>query len=166
MTTTAAWEHFRSCRHYHQSDTGAYSCRNKSFMLREQQRGNKSYCGFRNGSVQLCMVRSWRVHCRNGGYFRTQAGYYAVTVTDSKGCTASANITLTQPAVLTSVEIGRYCAAMQRSNQRRRQLHRCRGHSALCLYRSIEHFGCNTYQCPGFGCSNQCCSRNHNGQGD
>ena len=29
-----------------------------------------------------------------------KAGYYAVTVTDSKGCTASANITLTQPPVL------------------------------------------------------------------
>ena len=28
------------------------------------------------------------------------AGYYAVTVTDSKGCTATANITLTQPPVL------------------------------------------------------------------
>ncbi len=35
-----------------------------------------------------------------------QAGYYAVTVTDSKGCTASGNTTLTQPAVLTLSKSG------------------------------------------------------------
>jgi len=34
------------------------------------------------------------------------AGYYAVTVTDSKGCTASGNITLTQPTVLTLSKSG------------------------------------------------------------
>ncbi len=35
-----------------------------------------------------------------------QAGYYAVTVTDSKGCTAHGNITLTQPTVLTLSKSG------------------------------------------------------------
>ncbi|HOT16726.1 MAG TPA: hypothetical protein PLB07_03640, partial [Bacteroidales bacterium] len=35
-----------------------------------------------------------------------QAGYYAVTVTDSKGCTASGNSTITQPAVLTLSKSG------------------------------------------------------------
>ncbi|MDX9773080.1 MAG: PKD domain-containing protein [Bacteroidales bacterium] len=35
-----------------------------------------------------------------------QAGYYAVTVTDSKGCTANGNITLTQPTVLTLSKSG------------------------------------------------------------
>jgi PKD repeat protein len=35
-----------------------------------------------------------------------KAGYYAVTVTDGKGCHASANITLAQPAVLTLTKSG------------------------------------------------------------
>jgi len=35
-----------------------------------------------------------------------QAGYYAVTVTDSKGCVSSGNITLTQPPVLTLAKSG------------------------------------------------------------
>ncbi len=35
-----------------------------------------------------------------------QAGYYAVTVTDSKGCSASGNITMTQPTVLTLSKSG------------------------------------------------------------
>ena len=35
-----------------------------------------------------------------------EAGYYAVTVTDSKGCKASGNVTLTQPAVLSLSKSG------------------------------------------------------------
>jgi len=34
------------------------------------------------------------------------SGYYAVVVTDSKGCTGTANITLTQPPVLTGSAAG------------------------------------------------------------